>query len=258
MNQPIIQHCSKGTISKKDIKLQFCESKERGIYFVLNNKTKFPANTDFLTSATRNTVLGKDNDLICFVEHLLAAINLLKINQIEIHVDGQEIPLIDGSAQPWIELLKNWPYKEAKIPPINLPEPIYIQADQERSIIAYPNDEFKMTYLFESPVDQTKSWTSWTPDNGIEKLAKARTFGSVQEHEMLGIKGQWLSYDENGFDLPLYYPEEPATHKLLDLFGDLSLSGINPLSFKAHFISIKGGHSMNTKIAKQIKQIIGT
>ena len=114
---------------------------------------------------------------------------------------------------------------------------------------------FKLTYLFESPINKAKTWTTWNLNAGIEVLAKARTFASEEEHQLLGFKGKMLSYNSGGFDLPLYSEDEPALHKLLDLFGDLSLTGINPLKIKAHFVSLKGGHALNTQMARALQKI---
>ena len=62
-----------------------------------------------------------------------------------------------------------------------------------------------------------------------------------------------MSLTETGFSKPLHYEDEPVRHKLLDLLGDLVLSGVNPLSIKAQFISIKGGHEMDVDLAKQLQ-----
>jgi UDP-3-O-[3-hydroxymyristoyl] N-acetylglucosamine deacetylase len=249
----LIKHTFEGSLTKKPVTLQFRESSRVGIFFEFADGSQIEASSQNVLSATRNTVLGNADNRLCFVEHLLAVINLLGINNIQIVVDAPEIPLADGSGQVWLKLLKDWPSKQAPEPSILLNEPLCV-SDNERALLAYPNEQFKLTYLFQSPVDGSQFWTTWSLPDGIEKLAKARTFGSAAEHQMLGLKGKVLSYDQNGFDLPLYWPDEPALHKLLDLFGDLSLCGINPLKLKAHFVSLKGGHALNTKMAALLSQ----
>lgn len=245
-----------GTLTKKSISLEFKEPKSKGIFFSFIDGTHFKVHTKNIVSATRNTVLGNENNNLCFVEHLLAAINLLCINKLEILVHGSEIPLADGSAAVWIDLLANWPFKEQiQQESLRLKENLCVQEKSEKAIFAYPSEEFKLTYLFESPINKAQTWTTWSLKDGIEVLAKARTFASEEEHQLLGLKGKMLSYNQNGFDLPLYSEDEPALHKLLDLFGDLSLTGINPLKIKAHFISFKGGHALNTQMAKCLQKI---
>jgi UDP-3-O-[3-hydroxymyristoyl] N-acetylglucosamine deacetylase len=245
-----------GILTKKNICLKFKEAPTDGIFFVFPDNSQIEAKTNNIVSAVRNTVLGNANNRICFVEHLLAAISLLGLSKMQIFVNESEIPLGDGSAAPWLKALANWPFKEDLEPVYELPQNLYLQDEEGRTIIAYPNCELKLTYLFESPIDKNKTWTTWTLKEGIEKLGQARTFASAQEHEMLGLRGKMLSYDENGFDLELYSPDEPALHKLLDLLGDLSLAGFNPLRLKAHFISLKGGHALNTRMASLLEKTI--
>ncbi len=251
----LLQTELEGALTKKPICVQFKEPDTEGIFFSFADKSRFQVHTQNILSANRNTVLGNENNSLCFVEHLLAAVNLLGINKLEILVHGSEIPLADGSAAIWLDLLKDWPHKETIEPSLELKENLCVSDNSGRAIFAYPAEDFKLTYLFESPINKAKTWTTWNLNAGIEVLAKARTFASEEEHQLLGLKGKMLSYNSDGFDLPLYSEDEPALHKLLDLFGDLSLTGINPLKIKAHFVSLKGGHALNTQMAKALQKI---
>lgn len=242
-----------GALSRQEINLQFELAKQPGIYFTFPDKSYILADIDNILGATRNTMLGNSKNAICFVEHLLAAVHLNKINNLNICIDGSEIPLLDGSCIEWFNLLKEWPAKYQNPEYYKLTQPLCISSDSERALFAYPSEKFKMTYLFQSPVNQAKTWVSWSEDQGFETLAQARTFAQEAEHIALGLKGKLLSYNQDGFDLPLHNPDEPALHKLLDLFGDLSLCGINPFFVEAHFVSLKGGHNLNTQMAKLLK-----
>lgn len=249
-----IEYTGCGSISKKTITLNFKALENEGVFFAFPDGSRVEATTENIVAANRNTVLGKGKNNVCFVEHLLASINLLSLDGIEIFVDGPEIPLEDGSGKKWFELLLNGNFKKQNLQSLQLNEALSITSPDGRSVTAHPNNELRLTYLFESPVDGSKTWTTWTLADGIDKLILARTFAASNEHEMLGLKGKLLSYDQNGFDAPLHWPDEPALHKLFDLFGDLSLSGFNPLHIKAHFISYKGGHSLNTQMAKLLRE----
>lgn len=249
-----LQTTLEGSLTRKPVNLSFQACHNEGITFVFADGSTIEANYKNVLSATRNTVLGNLQNRICFVEHLLAVINLLGISGIQITVNAPEIPLADGSGAVWLDLLQDWPARKEVKAEMDLKQAISVSDETGRSICAIPSSEFKMTYLFSSPVDGAQTWTSWTANDGIECLIKARTFGPAKEHEMLGMKGKVLSYDSTGFDLPLNSPDEPALHKLLDLFGDLSLSGINPLKLKAHFISFKGGHALNTQMAFKLAE----
>jgi UDP-3-O-[3-hydroxymyristoyl] N-acetylglucosamine deacetylase len=249
----MLLYSAEGALSKKQINLKFQATNKEGKFFSFPDETSILASINNVVSASRNTVLGNEDNRICFVEHLLGSINLLGIKDIEVQIDGTEVPLLDGSGKTWVDLLKDWPSKEVVEPSYSLAQPLFVSDEKGRSIIAYPAAELKLTYLFQSPINQEKTWTSWSLKDGIDKLANARTFGPALEHEMLGLKGKLLSYDAKGFDLPLYSPDEPALHKLLDLFGDLSLCETNPLKIKAHFVSFQAGHELNTKMAKLLK-----
>ncbi len=242
-----------GVLSRQEINLQFELAEKKGIYFTFPDQSCISADIDNILGAMRNTMLGNDKNAICFVEHLLAAIHLNKIDNINICINGSEIPLLEGSSIEWFNLLKDWTAKNNKPELYELTEPLFIRLDSERALFAYPNEKFKMTYLFESPINQAKTWVSWSEEQDPEILASARTFAAEAEHIALGVKGKLLSYNQDGFDLPLHNADEPALHKLLDLFGDLSLCGVNPLFIKAHFISLKGSHNLNTQMAKLLK-----
>lgn len=254
-----IKYSGLGIISKKTISLEFNLTESHGCVFVFADGTRVEALTDNIVAAKRNTVLGKNKNTICFVEHLLATLNLLRIQNVEVFIDGPEIPLEDGSGVCWFNLLQPYVINNQgstdRASLFELKENLIITDNKGNTLIALPSEELRLTYFFESPVDKSQIWSSWSLKDGIEKLIRSRTFASSVEHEMLGLKGKLLSYDKNGFDLPLQWPDEPALHKLLDLFGDLSLCGHNPLDMKIHFISIKGGHELNTQMAKSLRAL---
>jgi UDP-3-O-[3-hydroxymyristoyl] N-acetylglucosamine deacetylase len=101
-----------------------------------------------------------------------------------------------------------------------------------------------------------KRWHSWSPEQGIDELTVCRTFGSMKEHQMLGLADDVVSMTDDGFSKPLHFADEPVRHKLLDLIGDLALVGFNPLRLKARFISIKGGHEMDVELVKNLATLL--
>ena len=102
-----------------------------------------------------------------------------------------------------------------------------------------------------------KQWHTWEPSADHSEIAEARTFGSMQEHELLGITEEVVSLTANGFSQPLRWPNEPVRHKILDLIGDLALVGVNPLSWRGRFISVKGGHEMDVELARALANALG-
>lgn len=276
-----------GVLSKKECVLNFSLERQDSnnlnnsdsIVFCFSDGLVIEATTDNLLNATRNTVLGKADKSICFVEHLLATISALRISRgIKINIEGAEIPLEDGSAKILHEILSPLSTKysdkhtELSKKKYSLKEPIYVYEEArslDSCLTAYPAENFKMTFLFEYPFDvknlnfggkgrkkkkRERVWVSWQESDEIEKLLHARTFGSKAENKMLELEGKALSYDEDGFDLEFRMQHEPAYHKLLDLLGDLTLTGLNPLDINAHFMSVKGSHALNTQMAKILRE----
>lgn len=102
-----------------------------------------------------------------------------------------------------------------------------------------------------------KTWQSWSAKSDVRDISDARTFGSEKEHSVLGITDV-VSITESGFSKELRWKDEPVRHKLLDLLGDLVLAGVNPLRWKARFISIKGGHEMDVEMARKLSAALAS
>jgi len=216
-----------------------------------------PARSDFVVNTVRNVVLGAQGVRLCFVEHLLAAAALWGADDLLIYVDGPEIPLEDGSASFWIKL-----FEQSELPK-RLPQPAFalkesiVIAKGNKQIIANPADQFSITYLMDWQHPAIgKRWASWNAQEPIDAIASARTFGLQSEQEMLGLDDNFVSLTESGFSKPLRHEDEPVRHKLLDLLGDLSLCGVNPLSIKAQFISIRAGHELDVQMAARLQNIL--
>ena len=119
--------------------------------------------------------------------------------------------------------------------------------------MAIPDDHFSVNYMIDWNHPQIgKIWQAWSSKEDPRAIADARTFGSEKEHQMLGLGDDVVSLTEKGFSKDLRFQDEPVRHKLLDLIGDLSLAGVNPLRWKARFISIKGGHEMDVELARKL------
>jgi UDP-3-O-[3-hydroxymyristoyl] N-acetylglucosamine deacetylase len=226
--------------------------KGHGIVFSLEGLL-IPARVDYVVNTLRNVVLGQGTTRLCIVEHFLAAACLWGLNDILVKVDGPEMPFGDGSARLWIELFKNagWPRNEVKAT-LDLAEPI-INKKGDKILMALPDEQFSLSYHMDwnHPLIG-KRWQSWQAQQDIAEIADARTFGWLQEHQMLGIGDEVVSLTATEFTKPLRFPDEPVRHKLLDLLGDLVLAGVNPMQFKAKFISIKAGHELDVEMARSL------
>jgi UDP-3-O-[3-hydroxymyristoyl] N-acetylglucosamine deacetylase len=240
-----------------------------GRYFVrvdLPNASPIPANHFSILSTTLSTELGhpQTNITIRTVEHLLAALTATGVNHVRIEIDGPEIPLLDGSAKPWIDAIT-----AVGVTAISSSETLQnIQTEivvrhQDTFVAAIPSSELRFTYGIDFPVAAIgNQWYSWSPqqESFAENIAPARTFTlehQIQQLQKAGlIKGGSLDNaivcgDSGWLNPPLRFANEPVRHKIIDLIGDLSLLGQIPV---AHYFAYKAGHHLHTQLVKQIIQ----
>jgi UDP-3-O-[3-hydroxymyristoyl] N-acetylglucosamine deacetylase len=197
------------------------------------------------------------------VEHLLAALTALGIDNCIVELNTPEVPIMDGSAAPFVYLILN----EAGVKRLPTPKkflkvlrPISLSQGDKR-IALYPSDHFKVTYSisFDHPLIRHQSRTmKITDETFVEEIAPARTFGFLKEVEMLRQKGLALggSLDnaivlgETGvLNNALRFEDEFVRHKILDVIGDLSLVGYPVIG---HLVAHRGGHALHTAFAARI------
>ena len=250
---------AKGLISRADAKAKIINNTNKGIRFFVQRdlinipeqylETAIPAHVNNISSTQRNTVLSNGVDSICLTEHFLAACALANLNNIDVYLDNEELPFGDGSANLWLELFKKHNLiQTVKESQIKLEEEIYIEDPNQahKYIKAIPTDaNFSATYQMDwnHPKIGKQSYTWALDKDAIEEVANARTFSTEAENQMLGLSGWIVGITETDFTVPLRFPDEPSRHKVLDLIGDLYLSGINPLNFQMQVISNQGGLS---------------
>lgn len=223
------------------------------------------ASYESVKSTTLSTELGNsDGASIRTVEHLLSALAAGGVSHARIEVNGPELPLLDGSAQPWSEAIAAAGLTEIE------PQPRVAPLNQEISVrqgdafvIAMPSTETRFTYGIDFEVAAIgNQWHSWSPQeqNFITEIAPARTFTLTSHIEALQkaglIKGGSLDNaivcSHSGWiNPPLRFANEPARHKILDLVGDLSLLGTIP---QAHYLAYKAGHHLHVELVRRISQ----
>ena len=250
------------------------------------------ADCDLVTDTSRGTTLEKGDVKISTVEHILAALVGMGIDNCLIEVSGPEIPIIDGSSKPFTELIEAVGVAEQDAEKIwySLDEPIsYFDEDKNAEFTAVPANEYRVTALidFNSPVLGTQHADLKHIKDFNKEIAPCRTFCFLHELEMLIehnlIKGgdvnnaivivdkpvddvemerlkkifkkEKIEVKSEGYlnNLELRFPNEPARHKLLDVIGDLALIGY---PIKGRIIANRPGHSSNVEFAKKIKQYI--
>ncbi|MBD2137097.1 UDP-3-O-acyl-N-acetylglucosamine deacetylase [Anabaena sp. FACHB-1237] len=237
-----------------------------GRYFVrvdLPNTPIIPAQVAAVNQTTLSTQLGKDNVSVRTVEHLLASLAALGVNNARIEIDGHEVPLLDGSAQIWTQSILNAglipQHTTEHQPSVNISEPIWIYQD-DAFVAVLPALETRFTYGIDFDLPAIgNQWYSW-PLHGdfTTEIAPARTFGLEHQIEYLQksglIKGGSLDNalvcgQKGWLNPPLRFANEPVRHKILDLVGDLSLLGVFPV---AHFLAYKASHNLHIQLAQKI------
>src|SRR3982750_642823 len=225
---------------------------------------EIPATVTHLGGIQYQTGLTREAVSVETVEHLLAALAALGIDNAIVELNHPEVPIMDGSAAPWVYLILN----EAGVKRLTAPRrflkvlrPISLSHGDKR-IALYPSDHFKVTYSisFDHPLLRHQSRTMRiTEDSFVEEVASARTFGFLKEVEMLRQRGLALggSLDnaivlgETGVlnNAPLRFEDEFVRHKILDAIGDLSLVG-HPVI--GHLVAHRAGHALHTAFASRI------
>ena len=222
------------------------------------------ADIDHVVDVSRGTTIGINGVRVATVEHVLAAICGLGIDNVDIEVDADETPVGDGSAVPFMETLKEAGIVEqdAEREYIEIAQPVYCKSD-DKTLSVLPADETRLTvtiaYDHVAVGTQYASYTI-TPESFETEIAPARTFCFLREVRMLQeqglIKGGSLENaivigDESILNDDLRFPDEFVRHKILDLLGDLFLLG-RPL--KGHVIAVKSGHPLHVDFSKQVKK----
>ncbi|WP_071454325.1 UDP-3-O-acyl-N-acetylglucosamine deacetylase [Gloeomargarita lithophora] len=231
-----------------------------GRVFYVDNQP-IPAQVCHVQPSNLCTTLAQDNYKIHTVEHLLAALVGLGIGDVAIHVTGEEVPLLDGSALPWVEALRGWGTGQPLVEGV-ITEPVVVQ-NGESFVCALPAPELTFTYGIDFPEYPAigRQWLTWVPsrEDFSSVIAPARTFGLADQIAQLqsqglirggGLENALVCDRERGWlNPPLRFADEPVRHKMLDLLGDLGLLGALP---RGHFLAYKAGHRLHTQLAAQL------
>lgn len=250
------------------------------------------ADCDLVTDTSRGTTLQVGEAKVSTVEHVLAALVGMGVDNVLIELNGPEIPIMDGSSTPFIKIIEESGVVEQDAAKAwySIDENIYHYDDEKRvEMVALPAIDYQITTLidFNSPVLGTQHAGLKTIKEFKTEIAPCRTFCFLHELEALLdndlIKGgdinnaivvvdkavtdsemsrlakvfkrERIEVKSEGYlnNLELRFPNEPARHKLLDVVGDLALIGY---PIKARIIANRPGHSTNVEFAKKIKQYI--
>jgi len=258
----------------------------------IKEKPVIKADVDNVVGTERGTTLEQNGARVYTTEHVLAALYGLEIDNALIELDGPEVPILDGSAQPFVDAILNVGIREQEDEKkfFELRQNLkYENTDKDAEILAVPDSEFRVTVMvdYNSPMLGTQHASMYNVREFRDGFSACRTFVFLREVEALYRRGLIKGGDVDNaivmvdrempeeelqklrvlFDKPkvevqgigmlnnvtLRYENEPARHKLLDIVGDIALIG-RPL--RAHVLAARPGHSSNVEFARILKELI--
>ena len=239
---------------------------DEGIVFIrkdLSNQHVVKADLHNVLDTHLATTIGTNGTRVSTVEHLLSAFSGMGLNNAVVEVDAPEIPIMDGSALPFVNMLKNVGTRvQGKGKKLLVITKAVAVSDGDGKAMLSPSPEFKITYSidFQHPLICEQSYYVAFSDAAYEnEICAARTFGFLKDVEYLQAKGLALGGSlKNAVVLTekkiinkdgLRCPNEFVKHKILDAIGDLSLLGMPIIG---HFIAYKSGHKLNNLLLREL------
>ncbi len=279
---------------ESEVTLKPAEAGE-GIHFVrtdLPDSNKIKAVLENVVDIEMGTTIGKDGIKVYTIEHLMSALAGLEIDNCLIEVNGEEVPVMDGSAAPFVEIIKEAGIKELDTEKeyITFDKPMWLFRKDNIALSVFPSDSFHITLLtdYDHEALGAQHTTLFSLKDFDKEFAPARTFcflswvehlrekglikgGSpesavvvqdipvTEEHikyikDLFNIDGEVVE-GKNGFlnNTELRFYNELCRHKAVDLIGDLSLLG-KPI--KGHILAARTGHAANIGLARKIKEYV--
>jgi UDP-3-O-acyl N-acetylglucosamine deacetylase len=260
-----------GFLTGANVRLRFQPAPPgTGIVFVrtdLQPATHIPARYDQVTGTQRRTTLGTAPAQVGLVEHVLAALAGLRIDNCFVELDAPEPPGLDGSAWGFVEALLD---AGVELQPgqrgvWGVEEPVVVRAGGG-TLALHPGsgDELRFSYFLNyghcSPIDRQSHTLALTPESFINELACCRTF--ILESEIAELRSQGLGTRTTTADLLVFgaagpvnnalrFANEPARHKVLDIVGDLALLGQD---LRGHVVAYRSGHPLNVELVRTLSR----
>lgn len=229
-----------------------------------------PALAEGVTGTARRTTIGHPISQVTLTEHILAALSGMRIDNCILELDGPEPPSIDGSSLAFTQAIESVGavVQAARRPILTPREPLTVRSGNA-AICFYPADEptLKISYLLDygpgSPIPPQVSTWEIDPQTFRHELAPCRTFVQNREAQELLKQGvgrhlthsELIVFGDRGVEgNSLRFADEPARHKILDLVGDLALSGVD---LAGHVVAVRSGHPLNVEMSRLIRSKMG-
>jgi len=243
-----------------------------GIVFVrtdLATPVEIPARPEYVTDTRLATTLGRGDATVGTIEHLLAALRGLGIDNVRVEIDGPEVPVMDGSAASFVFLVRVAGIFEQGAPrrTLRVRKPVEVR-DGDRWARLEPGRGLRVSYAvdFDHPAigKQALRGLELTPESFEAELCRARTFGFLRDVQALwkmglgkggSLDNAVLLDDQEVMNREgLRWPDEFVRHKALDLVGDLSLLGVE---LEGHVRVHKGGHALHQALVAEVLREAG-
>jgi UDP-3-O-acyl N-acetylglucosamine deacetylase len=239
---------------------------DTGILFRAADGTLIPANADHVVDSNSATTVGAFGVRVRTIEHLMAAAAALGIDNLMVDIDGVEVPAADGSAKPFVDLLRAAGRVSLAAPrrPITITQPIRV-GTESRWLEVLPADSLRISYTLDNshPIIGLQAGTFGISEEVFcDELAAARTYGFLRDVPAMRQNGLARGGSlENAIVVgkrsvlndSLRFPDEFVRHKILDLVGDLFLLG-RPL--RAHVVGRNAGHALNYQLVAAIQKAL--
>ena len=229
----------------------------------LQDEPTIDARIDNLKTVERATTIGEGPMRVHTVEHVLAALSAMGVDNAIVEMDANEPPIGDGSAQPYVDLIKRAEMTVQEEPRrfFDVREPMYVESKTGALLVLLPDEKFRISCTQAGPNNRFTQYLSMevTPAAFEREIAPARTFVFYEDVQPLMeknlIKGGSL---ENAIVVrgeavlskePLRFPDEFVRHKVLDIIGDLALVGRH---IRGHVVAAKPGHAANADLARAV------
>jgi UDP-3-O-[3-hydroxymyristoyl] N-acetylglucosamine deacetylase/3-hydroxyacyl-[acyl-carrier-protein] dehydratase len=231
----------------------------------LSDEPTVEARIENIRLVERATTLAEGNVKVHTVEHLLSALHGMAVDNAIVEMNGNELPIADGSSRAYVELIKKCGLEEqsayAKV--FEIRDTLHIETKSGSILILVPDEKFRISCTQVGPEGRFTQYysTEITPEIYEKEIAHARTFVFFEDVKPLLDKGLirggsletaiLIRGDSLISKEPLRYPDEFVRHKILDIIGDLFLAGCR---LRGHVIAVKPGHAANSELTKAISK----
>ncbi len=215
----------------------------------------------------RRTSIGNGPVEVHTIEHLMASCYGAGIDNLQVEINGEEVPGLDGSAYPFLEIFKRVGIQEQAAPRrlIQVREAVWVE-EGSSAVAIFPAEQFRVSYTLSYPIPSLSAQffaAEMTPSYFEKELAPSRTFCLAREVEQLRKVGLGrgattentvvVENDGRVLNNHLRFPDEFVRHKALDLIGDLYLLG-RPI--QGHVMAIRSGHTLNIRLVQRLRQVL--